>query len=1129
MNLIGRSVGQYRIVEPIGQGGMATVYKAYQPALERFVAIKLLPTRHAIANGFSERFEREARAVAQLNHPNILPILDFGQEDDFSFIVMKLVSSGTLKDQLGKAIELSEVAHIIEQIAAGLDHAHERGILHRDVKPSNILLDENNWVQLTDFGLAKMMAGDEGLTASGVGIGTPAYMSPEQGQGLTVDHRTDIYSLGVVLYETVTGRLPYRAETPMAIIFKHIYEPLTLPRLIRPELPPVIEAVILKALEKKPKDRYASAGEMAQALREAVVISESGADVVVKSIISPVDAATSQPTLSLEERVADVVTPSPSSTTPVPEVTPPPEPPRPPEIEGFVGREEELTLFAEKLESLHLSVITGMPGVGKTTFAAKLVERVTDSDKIFWHSFHESEGVEAVIWKLAGFLYWRGQPDLWCMLQSTQQNGGQPPPNEVLLDYVIQMTRSQGYVLCLDDLHLVEDDSLLAQLAARLHQIVVTGELSLIIISRRIPEFVPTAEFEPLAGLNLEDTFALLALHGLTLPEELVRELFEKTEGNAQLLTLAIEALKRTHNPRRVIANLVETDDIERYLMSEVDAALTFDERAVMSTVSALLGYAGTRDAIETILGGGSTRRVLSDLTRRHLLTILPSEASKQYIQHATVRAFYYDLLGRNERQDMHSRAGAYYETEEPEILKAAVHYERAGKYVRAAQLATADVWSFINQGQLKALRQLLERFRAQQMDTQLWAAVNIARGEVYTFVREGQLARDSFQEALSSLATLEDSPEVLAGRAQACRGMGELLEYEAPQEALEWLHRGLAELDGANNLEKATLLMEIGSVQNRLSEYAAAQEALEDALELLPEQPHWIRAGVLTNLGNVHFYQGDSTRANEYTLQALEISQLLNDYYQMLLLQSNLGIDKQIAGDWEGAVTDHRQALALATQLGSVSEQVRIESNLGLLYTNRGDDDLAMTRIVHAMELARGHNLKEQLVHILSNLADLQLRQGEHESAKPMLAEAERLALELETKYQLPEIYRGWARAQLADGQPDAALMNAETAVDIARNLGLNLEIGSSLHVLGQALLADGQVGRGTEALEQCLALVVNDPYETARAKTTWGRILLSGTEQEQGRALLQEARETFATLGAKRDLASLDELLEA
>jgi len=271
MDLIGRTLdGKYRIVEQIGRGGMASVFKAYQPALDRYVAIKVLPAEHALAPGFSERFVREARAVAQLNHPNILPVIDFGQEEGLSYIVMKYVASGTLKDRLGRPMDLTETTRIIEQIAAALDHAHGRGILHRDVKASNVLLDEGGWVQLADFGLAKILAGDEGLTATGVGIGTPAYMSPEQGQGRPVDHRTDIYSLGVVLYEMVTGRLPYDAETPMAIVFKHIYEPMPLPRQVNRALPEEVERVIFRAMAKTPADRYHSAGEMARALQQAV-------------------------------------------------------------------------------------------------------------------------------------------------------------------------------------------------------------------------------------------------------------------------------------------------------------------------------------------------------------------------------------------------------------------------------------------------------------------------------------------------------------------------------------------------------------------------------------------------------------------------------------------------------------------------------------------------------------------------------------------------------------------------------------------------------------------------------------------------------------------------------------------
>jgi len=270
-SLVGRTLGKYQIVEQIGQGGMAAVFKAYEPALDRYLAVKVLSLERVLVPGFSERFTREARAVAQLNHPNILPIISFGQAEGLSYIVMKYVAGGTLRDWLkAEPMDLIETVCIIEQIAAALDHAHGRGILHRDVKPSNVLLDEGSWVQLADFGLAKMMMGDSMLTESGTSIGTPAYTSPEQGQGLPVDHRTDIYSLGVILYEMATGQLPYEAETPMGVVVKHISEPLPRPCRVNPAIPEEVEAVILKALAKSPAERYDSAGEMARALRRAV-------------------------------------------------------------------------------------------------------------------------------------------------------------------------------------------------------------------------------------------------------------------------------------------------------------------------------------------------------------------------------------------------------------------------------------------------------------------------------------------------------------------------------------------------------------------------------------------------------------------------------------------------------------------------------------------------------------------------------------------------------------------------------------------------------------------------------------------------------------------------------------------
>ncbi len=289
--LEGVSLGQYRLVERLGKGGMAEVYKAYQPSLDRYVAIKVLHAYFAEEEDFRNRFQREARAVARLRHPNIVQIYDFGVEGDVYYMAMEFLAGGTLKQRLRRADALlphPEVLRIVERVAAALDYAHARGIYHRDVKPANIMLTDDNQVILTDFGLAKMAEGSQ-YTRSGLSVGTPEYMAPEQGQGLTVDHRADVYSLGVVLYELLTGRLPYTADTPVAVIFKHIKDPLPLPRTINPDLDEALERVILKALAKSPADRYQSAGDLAGALRQAMAA--AGVELPTPSPAAPPEPA----------------------------------------------------------------------------------------------------------------------------------------------------------------------------------------------------------------------------------------------------------------------------------------------------------------------------------------------------------------------------------------------------------------------------------------------------------------------------------------------------------------------------------------------------------------------------------------------------------------------------------------------------------------------------------------------------------------------------------------------------------------------------------------------------------------------------------------------------------------------
>ncbi len=269
--LVGKKLGQLEVVEQIGQGGMATVYKAYQPALDRFVAIKVLPATYAKDPTFMERFVREARAIAKLYHPHILPVHDFGEQDGTTYIVMEYVSGGTLKRRLkpNQPMPLRDAIDLTLQVCQALECAHRHNIVHRDIKPGNMLLRSDSFVLLSDFGIAKILEANTALTRTGVGIGTPQYMSPEQGTGSpNVGPRSDLYSLGIVLYQAVTGRVPFGSpgDAPLTISLKHVNEPLPSPRQFAPDLPPLVEQVIVKALEKDPDRRFQSATEMIDAL-----------------------------------------------------------------------------------------------------------------------------------------------------------------------------------------------------------------------------------------------------------------------------------------------------------------------------------------------------------------------------------------------------------------------------------------------------------------------------------------------------------------------------------------------------------------------------------------------------------------------------------------------------------------------------------------------------------------------------------------------------------------------------------------------------------------------------------------------------------------------------------------------
>jgi putative two-component system response regulator len=265
----GAFLGPYRIVSRIGRGGMATVYCAHQPGLDRFVAIKVLPEFFVEEESYKERFQLEAQTVARLHHPNILSAFDFGYEGGIPYLVMELVEAGTMAERLGRPIELQEVVRYLRPIAAALDHAHARGVLHRDIKPSNILVRQDGTPVLADFGLAKLADSVRKLTASGIVFGTPEYMSPEQAAGETLGPATDQYSLGVVAYEMLTGRVPFQGDTPGAILISHMRQAMPATHELPAELSAHVDQVLGRGLAKAPKDRYSTVSEFVSALTPA--------------------------------------------------------------------------------------------------------------------------------------------------------------------------------------------------------------------------------------------------------------------------------------------------------------------------------------------------------------------------------------------------------------------------------------------------------------------------------------------------------------------------------------------------------------------------------------------------------------------------------------------------------------------------------------------------------------------------------------------------------------------------------------------------------------------------------------------------------------------------------------------
>ena len=264
-------IGPYLILGQIGQGGMGTVFKAYHPALDRYVALKVLHPAFQEDQTFTARFQREARVVARLEHTNIVPIYDYAEDEKLPYLVMKFIEGSTLKNRLTQgSLDSNEIIQVVNSVGSALAYAHQQGVLHRDIKPSNILIGRDGVIYLADFGLARLVQAEVSTLSAESIMGTPHYISPEQATGRdNLTERADIYSFGVMLYEIVVGQIPFNANTPFSIIHDHIYSPLPLPRTLNPDISEQVEHVLLTALAKDPADRFENVAQMVSAFKNA--------------------------------------------------------------------------------------------------------------------------------------------------------------------------------------------------------------------------------------------------------------------------------------------------------------------------------------------------------------------------------------------------------------------------------------------------------------------------------------------------------------------------------------------------------------------------------------------------------------------------------------------------------------------------------------------------------------------------------------------------------------------------------------------------------------------------------------------------------------------------------------------
>lgn len=789
----------------------------------------------------------------------------------------------------------------------------------------------------------------------------------------------------------------------------------------------------------------------------------------------------------------------------------------PPKLDQFVGRAAELDRFRAAFAKEHLALICGMAGIGKTTLATRLALELPDQTAVFWHAFHDGN-LNPFIRRIAGFLANHGQPDLWEMIESARREGIKPPDTETSLDTITAQLNELNVTICLDDLQYVDDDPQFGEFLSKLQ----ANQVPLIITARRFPSFL-TAKQQEITGLSGVDTSMLLAERGIVLPDTQISDLHSHTGGNGAFLTLAAVVLKHAQDPAGVIAKLVEINNIERFLMEEVNDRLSANQQRVMEGVAILGGYPGTRDVLEEMLNQRDVRRTLQELTGQFLLITGEGDYGREYHQHSIIQAFYYDQPRRRNRRELHLRAAEFYETEELDQFKAAFHYAKGEDGERATQIAAKFLWQIVNQGMARPLAKLLDKVTeetlAQNDQFELW----LAQGQLDTLLGDFDNGQEVLQKAAEKLQTLPQTHETDVLKGRVCLHMAELLERQSPPDALTWAQRGLDIVPRSEKELTAALTVKTGTMMMHMGNFGSSIETFESIQDFIPEHNVTLKTELYMNLSTIYVNHYESHEAlnlaSQYGQQALTLSQHTRNHLQSAKIYSNLAYIEYATGNWENAAKYLEEAMRLAKRVGSPTEVSSICVNLGKLLTDLGEFEQATHYLKQAVEIGLHSNTQQALIAQI-NLAHIYIFAGNAEAALKMLESAQTTAYEKNDQIHLALICSHKAEALLALNDLEAATKQAQQALDKLKRLADVQMEGILYRIKGQIGMAANQPDLAGKEFDLSLDKLKHlDVYQFAVTQACKGSLLVQTAQNRlAGVHLLKMAAQTFDNLGTKQ-----------